>query len=153
MTLRIALLLALCLLLGCPTESSDDDSAAGDDDTAEADTPPVISDLVISVEIPDGETEEMLVFTFTFHDAEGDIQGGQIRLYAGDASPLGGEDMAGYMTLADEPDATDGSLLVYTNIGGDDGVPPGEAFAYGVTLADRAGNESNMLEDSFTVPQ
>jgi hypothetical protein len=148
-----ALSLAALLLTGCPTESADDDSAAADDDDTADSSAPVIADLDIYVQVPEGETEEMLNFSFSFHDDDGDIQGGQVLLFAGEASPLDDSDMAGYMVLDEEPDAVDGTLLVYIAIGGDTGVPLGATYAYGIALTDREGHRSNQLEGDFTVPR
>jgi len=150
----LALGAMLVLATGCPS-GDDGDSAAGDDDTTGDDegTPPTISDLSIYVDVPEGESQEMLIFAFDFHDDEGDIAGGAIWLYAGDMSPLDIGDRAAMASLDDEEDATDGSLMVYDVIG-DTGFPPGETFLFGVMLLDRAGNESNLLEadEVYTIP-
>jgi len=147
-------LLGLCA--GCPENDDDDDSAAGDDDVSDDDegSPPTVSNLSIYVDVPPGESEEMLIFAFDFHDDDGDIAGGAIWLYAGDMSPLDIGDRAAMASLDDEEDATDGSLMVYDVIG-DAGFPPGETFLFGVMLLDAAGNESNLLEadEVTTIPE
>lgn len=137
---------ALCLaLIGCP--QTDDDSA-GDDDVADDDessTPPEIFNLDVFIEIPEGEMHEMVNFTFQFTDVEGDIQGGEIWLWV-DGS------FAGIGALDDEEDATEGALLLYGNIGGDTGFQYEETYLFGVQLMDADENESNLLEQEFTIP-
>ncbi len=128
---------------GCVTDADDDDSA-GDDDAGD-DEAPVISNLDIYVDVPTGETAEMLNFAFDFLDGDGDIQDGEIWLW------VDGQ-MGATAGLGDEQDATSGSLLVYGDIGGDTGFQHDETYQFGVQLVDRAGNESNELEEEFTVP-
>ncbi len=147
-----AALLALAVLVGCPSEEGDDDSAiAGDDDDTVAESAPVISNLELSIGVPEGETEDMLVFDFDFEDADGDVADGFIRLFTSQEQPLNDADYAGQDPLEDVEDATSGSLSTYGDIGGFTGFPVGEAWFYGVVLEDRAGNESNMLEAEYTI--
>jgi len=146
--------LALALLVGCPSEEGDDDSAeVGDDDDTVAPSAPVISNLDIYVGVPDGETDDMLVFTFDFEDADEDISGGVIRLFTTQELPIGDADYAGQEVLDDADDAASGTLSTYGDIGGYTGFPVGEAWNYGILLEDRGGNESNMLEAEFTIPE
>ena len=149
-----AALLALLVLVGCPSEEGDDDSAiAGDDDDTVAQSAPVISNLDLSIGVPEGEAEDMLVFTFDFDDADGDVADGFIRLFTSQEPPLNDADYAGQDPLEDVQDAISGTLSTYGDIGGFTGFPVGEAWFYGVVLEDRAGNESNMLEAEFTIPE
>jgi len=149
-----AAVLALLTLAGCPSEEGDDDSTiADDDDDTVAESAPVISDLVVHVGVPEGESEDMLVFTFDFEDADGDVGDGVIRLFTSQEQPLSDADYAGQDLLEDVEDATSGTVFTYGDIGGFTGFPVGEAWFYGVVLEDRAGNESNMLEAEFTIPE
>jgi hypothetical protein len=151
-TTCMAVLLALLVLAGCPSEEGDDDSAiAGDDDDTVADSAPVISNLDLFIATPQGETEEMLNFSFDYEDADGDVADGFIRLFSSLEQPLDDADYAGQDPLEDIEDATSGTLSTYGDIGGFTGFPVGEAWFYGVVLEDRAGNESNMLEAEFTI--
>jgi len=135
------------LLMGCP--QADDDDSAGDDDAADDDTvsstPPEIANLDIFIEIPDGQMHEMVNFSFQYDDEEGDIQGGEIWLWA-DGS------FAGIGALDDEEDATSGELLMYGNIGGNTGFQYDTTYLFGVQLVDADDNESNLLEQEFTIP-
>jgi hypothetical protein len=147
-------LLALLVLAGCPSEEGDDDSSiTGDDDDTVAASAPVISDLDIFIGTPEGETEDMLNFTFDFEDADSDVADGFIRLFASQEEPLDDADYAGQDPLEDVEDAPSGSLSTYGDIGGFTGFPVGEAWFYGVVLEDRAGHESNRLEAEFTIPE
>ena len=140
-------------LAGCPS-GDDDDSAAGDDDDTAADpTAPEISNLDIYVGVPDGEADEMLILAFDFHDDDGDIRDGEIRLFTSDDELIDGSDLAGVASLEDEQDAVDGSLMVYDDIGGISGFVPGAHYYFGIVLVDREGLESDQLEDEFTVPE
>jgi len=144
----IVLLAALAslawLATGCTTTADDDDSA-GDDDDAGGDEAPVITNLDVYIAVPSGETEEMLNFAFDYSDAEGDIQDGQILLWV-DGS------MGAVADLADEEDATSGALVVYGDLGGATGFQWEATYLFGVQLVDRGGNESNELEEEFTLP-
>ena len=147
-------LLGLLVLFGCPSEEGDDDSAAeGDDDDTVAASAPVISALDVYVGTPEGEDEDMLNFSFEYEDPDGDVQDGFIRLFATVELPLGDADFAGQDPLEDVEDATSGALSTYGDIGGFTGFPVGETWFYGVTLTDRGGQESNMLEAEFTIPE
>ena len=142
---------ALALALaGCP--SDDDDSAVGDDDDSTAEpSAPEISNLVIDISVPDGETDEMLVLTFDFTDVDGDIQGGEIWLFTSLDEGIENTDYAGRVTLDDE-DAPSGSLQIYGDIGGPSGFQHGVHYWLGVKLVDREGLESNMLEGDHEIP-
>lgn len=143
-TLLIAMMAGLAWLsTGCNT-SADDDSA-GDDDDAGGDEAPVISNLDLYIAVPSGETAEMLNFAFDYTDAEGDIQAGEIWLW------VDGQ-MGAVAGLGDEADASSGALLVYGDLGGDTGFQWEHTYLFGIQLVDRGGNESNELEQEFTIP-
>lgn len=138
-------------LAGCPS-GDDDDSAVGDDDTSAEPSAPEISTLAIDIGVPDGETDEMLILTFDFTDADGDIQGGEIWLFTSLDEGIENTDYAGRVTLDDQEDATSGSLQIYDGIGGVSGFEPGVHYWFGVKLVDREGLESNMLEGDHEIP-
>ncbi len=151
-TLLACAMAALLCVAGCPA-NDDDDSAAGDDDTAADPTPPEISNLAIEIGVPDGESEEMLILSFDFTDAEGDIQGGEIWLFTSTTEGISDSDYAGRVTLDDQEDATSGSLQIYDGIGGVSGFQPGTHYWFGVKLVDREFLESNLLEGDYEIPE
>ena len=130
-------------------DAGGDDDSAGDDDDSASGSAPVISNFQIWIDIPSGETEEMVNFAFDFTDAEGDINGGhsfiQFTLPDG-IGPYGSDEVS-------DPDATSGTLyLGFMYFGPDWGIVSGATITFHSGLTDRAGNESNELDEPFTFP-